>query len=59
MMERREATGTGEVKVRQAADAVRKAGAAISLCTGVSMLIGAFIACVAAASGGRQCDLQI
>jgi hypothetical protein len=48
-----------EVKARQAADAARKAGAAMSLYTGVSMLIGAFIACVAAALGGRQRDLQI
>jgi hypothetical protein len=45
-----------ETKARQAADAARKAGAAMSIYTAVSMLIGAFIACVAAALGGRQRD---
>ncbi len=48
-----------ETKARQAADAARKAGAAMSIYTGVSMLIGAFIACVAAAMGGRQRDEHI
>ena len=45
-----------EVKVRQAADAARKAGAYISIFTALSMLVGGFIACVAAALGGQQRD---
>ena len=45
-----------ETKVLQAADASRKAGAYLSIFIGVSMLIGAFIAGVAAALGGRQRD---
>jgi hypothetical protein len=45
-----------EVKTRQAADAARKAGAYLSIFTGLSMLVGAFIACVAAALGGQQRD---
>jgi hypothetical protein len=45
-----------EAKVRQAADAARKAGAYLSIYTGVTMLIGAFIAAVAAALGGRHRD---
>jgi hypothetical protein len=43
-------------KTREAADAARKAGALASLYTALSMLIGAFIACVAAAIGGSQRD---
>ncbi len=46
-----------EVKARAAADQARKAGMYLSIFTGVSMLIGAFIACAAAAMGGRQRDL--
>jgi len=38
------------------ADAVRKAAATASLFTGFSMVIGAFIACVAAALGGKLRD---
>jgi hypothetical protein len=38
------------------ADAIRKAGAYLSIFTGVSMLIGAFIAAAAAALGGRHRD---
>jgi hypothetical protein len=38
------------------ADTVRKAGAYLSIFTGVSMLIGAFIAAAAAALGGRHRD---
>jgi hypothetical protein len=38
------------------ADAIRKAAAATSLFTGLSMVIGAFIACVAGALGGRLRD---
>ena len=45
-----------EEKAREAADAARKAAASFSFFTFVSMLIGAFIACVAAALGGRQRD---
>ena len=45
-----------ELKVRQAADAARKAGSYLSIFTGLSMLIGAFIACAAAALGGQQRD---
>jgi hypothetical protein len=45
-----------ETKARQVADATRKAGAYLSIYTGVTMLIGAFIAAVAAALGGRHRD---
>jgi hypothetical protein len=44
------------MKARQAADAARKAGAYLSIFTALSMLVGAFIACVAAALGGQQRD---
>ena len=47
-----------EVKARQAADAARKVAATTSLFTALAMLIGAFIACVAAALGGRERDLH-
>ena len=43
---------------RAAADSTRKAGAAAALFTALSMLVGAFIACVAAALGGRRRDLN-
>jgi hypothetical protein len=43
-------------KAKQATDAARKAAAGFSIYTAVSMLIGAFIACVAGAIGGRQRD---
>ena len=46
-----------EVKVQQVADAARKAAAKLSIVTALSMVIGAFIACVAAALGGRRRDL--
>jgi hypothetical protein len=45
-----------ELKARQAADTARKAGAYASIFTALSMLIGAFIACAAAALGGQQRD---
>ena len=45
-----------EVKARQTADAARKAGSYLSIFTALSMLMGAFIACVAAALGGQQRD---
>jgi len=45
-----------ELKARQAADEARKAAATGSIFMGLSMLIGAFIASVAAALGGRLRD---
>ena len=45
-----------EVKLRATADTVRKAASRLTIFTGLSMLIGAFIACVAAAVGGQQRD---
>jgi hypothetical protein len=45
-----------EAKVRQTADAARKAGAYLSIYIAVTMLIGAFIAAAAAALGGRHRD---
>jgi hypothetical protein len=45
-----------EVKVKQGADSARKAGATLTIFTGLAMLIGAFIACAAAALGGQQRD---
>jgi hypothetical protein len=47
-----------ELKARQAADQARKAASITSIFTALSMLIGAFIACVAAAIGGRERDLH-
>jgi hypothetical protein len=47
-----------DVKVREAADAARKAAATAATLTALSMLIGAFIACAAAALGGRERDLH-
>jgi hypothetical protein len=43
-----------DVKVRLAANTARKAAAAASLVTALAMVIGAFIACVAAALGGYE-----
>jgi hypothetical protein len=45
-----------EAKARQAADTARKAAANLSIFTALSMVIGAFIACAAAALGGRLRD---
>ncbi len=45
-----------ETKALQIADAARKAGAYLSIFTGLSMLIGAFIAAAAAALGGQHRD---
>ena len=45
-----------EMKVRQAADAARKAGAYLSIFTALSMMVGAFIAAAAAALGGAHRD---
>lgn len=44
------------VQARQATDAARKAGAAISLFTALALVIGAFIAAVAGALGGSHRD---
>lgn len=46
------------VKARQAADAARKAASEASIYTALSMLVGAFIACIAAALGGQRRDLH-
>jgi len=45
-----------ELKIRQAADAARKAAATTSIFLALSMVIGAFIASAAAALGGRLRD---
>jgi hypothetical protein len=45
-----------EVKAAQAADAARKAASYLSIFMALAMLVGAFIACVAAAVGGQQRD---
>jgi hypothetical protein len=45
-----------EAKARQAADTARKASSAASIFTALSMVIGAFIGCVAAALGGQLRD---
>lgn len=45
-----------KVKVQEAADATRKAGLMLSLMTCLSLIIGAFVASVAAAYGGAQRD---
>ncbi|MGA9869482.1 MAG: hypothetical protein WBQ75_23855 [Acetobacteraceae bacterium] len=47
---------TAEAKVRQAADETRKAGAKLSFYIFFSMLVGAFIASVGGALGGRHRD---
>lgn len=45
-----------DVKVRKAADAARGAAAEASIYMALSMLIGAFVACAAAALGGKRRD---
>jgi len=47
-----------EVKARAAAETARKVAATTSMFTALAMLIGAFIASVAAALGGRERDLH-
>jgi hypothetical protein len=47
-----------DVKAREAADAARKATSEASIFTALSMLVGAFIACIAAALGGQRRDLH-
>jgi hypothetical protein len=49
-------TKEAETKARQAADAARKATATFAIFTALSLMIGAFIACVAAAVGGNIRD---
>jgi hypothetical protein len=45
-----------KVKAQQAADEARKASATVAILGALSMVIGAFIACVAGAIGGKQRD---
>jgi hypothetical protein len=45
-------------KARTAADAARKAASEASIYTALAMLVGAFIACIAAALGGQRRDLH-
>jgi hypothetical protein len=47
-----------DLKARELADKARKAAAATSIFTALSMLVGAFIACIAAALGGQRRDLH-
>jgi hypothetical protein len=47
-----------EAKALQAADTARKATSAFSIFMALSMVIGAFIACAAAALGGQERDLH-
>ena len=48
-----------ETKARQAADAARKSASAVAIFTALSMVIGAFIASVAAAFGGSLRDEHV
>ncbi len=45
-----------EVRAREVADAARKATSAAAILSALAMLIGAFVACAAAAFGGSQRD---
>jgi hypothetical protein len=49
---------TAITEAKAAADETRKAAAATAIYTALSMLVGAFIACIAAALGGRRRDLH-
>ena len=49
-------TKEAETKARQAADAARKAAATFAIFTALSLMIGAFVACAAAAYGGHVRD---
>jgi hypothetical protein len=53
------ALNAAETKARQAADDARKASAMASIYLALSMLIGAFIASVCAALGGRRRDEHV
>ena len=48
--------GAAKTKAKEAGDKARKGGAAFALLGALSLLIGAFIAAVAAALGGKQRD---
>jgi hypothetical protein len=48
-----------DVRIRKAADAARVAAAETSIYMALSMLIGAFVACAAAALGGKQRDQHL
>jgi hypothetical protein len=50
------ATKDAETKARQTADAARKATATFAIFTALSLMIGAFVACAAAAYGGNIRD---
>jgi hypothetical protein len=50
------ASKEAEIKLRQATDAARKATATFAIFTALSLLIGAFVACAAAAYGGNVRD---
>lgn len=47
-----------QAKSRATANAARRAGTYLAIFTGLSMLIGAFIACIAAALGGQRRDVH-
>lgn len=47
-----------DLKARELADKARKSAAETSIFTALSMLVGAFIACIAAALGGQRRDLH-
>ena len=47
-----------KLQAQQAADTARKAARAAAIFTGLAMLIGAFIASISAALGGRLRDLH-
>jgi hypothetical protein len=49
---------TARLEAQQAADAARRAAEKASLLSALAMLIGAFIACISAALGGRLRDLH-
>jgi hypothetical protein len=51
-------TKAAEMKAREAADTARKAAAQAAIFAALSMLIGAFIACIAAALGGQRRDVH-
>ena len=46
-------------RILQAAETARKSAAAFSIFTALSMLVGAFVACVAAAIGGQERDKHL
>jgi hypothetical protein len=48
-----------QTQAQRTADAARKAAATAAICTALSMLIGAFIACIAAAIGGHERDEHV